>query len=101
MYLAKLTTNDLSCIIKNMHSHNNDLWRRIDEARATVIKLKNNDLRLMFANCMKCWQEMDRELVECRRRRRITPKYTELSEKLDQALVVLEQHLVFGTLLKI
>ena len=46
------------------------------------------------------WAQLDGEFVECRRRNRYTAKYEELARQLDEALVVLEQHLTFGTLLK-
>ena len=57
-------------------------------------------MHLMFQNCVAGWAKLDGEFVECRRRGRLTQKYTELAQKLDEALVVLEQHLVFGSLLK-
>jgi hypothetical protein len=100
MYLPKLTGNDLSCIITVMHMHSSDLYNRIADARPTVIRLGDAKLHLMLQNCVRYWAQLDGEFVNCRRRNRLTPKYTEIAQKLDEALVVLEQQLVFGSLLK-
>jgi hypothetical protein len=80
--------------------HSPDLYNRIAYARPSVQKLSDAKLNLMFQNCVGYWAKLDGEFVECRRRQRLTQKYTEIAQKLDEALVVLEQHLVFGTLLK-
>jgi len=100
VYLANLTGIDLSVIIKIMQSHSPTLYNRISDARPIVQNLGDAKLHLMFQNCVGLWAKLDGEFVECRRRNRFTAKYEELARQLDEALVVLEQHLVFGTLLK-
>jgi hypothetical protein len=84
-----------------MQSHSPELYNRISDARAQVKRLGDAKLNLMYQNCVAAWARLDAEFVECRRRNRLTPKYTTLAEKLDQDLVVLEQHLTFGALLKL
>jgi hypothetical protein len=54
----------------------------------------------MWANCARLWNNLDGEFVQCRRHQKVTPKYTEIAENLDKSLVVLEQQLTFGSLLK-
>lgn len=100
MYLANLTCIDLSVIIKIMQSHSPNLYNRIADARPIVVKLGDAKLHLMFQNCVGYWAKLDGEFVECRRRNKFTAKYEELARQLDEALIVLEQHLTFGTLLK-
>ena len=100
MYLANLTRIDLSVIIKIMQSHSPKLYNRISDARPVVQKLGDANLHDLYQNCVKMWAQLDGEFVECRRRNRFTAKYEEIARQLDEALVVLEQHLTFGTLLK-
>ena len=100
MYLANLTRIDLSVIIKIMQSHSPNLYNRIADARPIVARLGDSNLQDLYQNCVKMWAQLDGEFVECRRRNRYTAKYEELARQLDEALVVLEQHLTFGTLLK-
>ena len=83
-----------------MQSHSPTLYNRISDARPIVQKLGDATLHDLYQNCVKMWARLDGEFVECRRRNRLTSKYEELAGQLDEALVVLEQHLVFGTLLK-
>jgi len=95
-----LTGNDLSSIITVMQIHSPMLYNRISDARPIVRRLGDANLHKLYANCVQIWARLDGELVECRRRNRLTPKYTEIAQKLDESLVVLEQHLTFGSLLK-
>jgi hypothetical protein len=80
--------------------HNEELFARLEEARRVAFRLHDTDLLKMWANCARLWNELDNEFVQCRRYQKITPKYTEIAENLDKSLVVLEQHVVFGSLLK-
>ena len=80
--------------------HNEELHRRLEEARRVVFRLHDSDLRRMWDNCARLWNNLDGEFVQCRRYQKVTPKYTEIAENLDKSLVVLEQQLVFGSLLK-
>ena len=45
------------------------------------------------------WVEMDKEMVECRRRNRVTPKYTELQAKFNECINNFEQWTTFAKLL--
>ena len=83
-----------------MQSHSPELYNRIADARPIVVRLGDAKLHLMLQNCVGYWAKLDGEFVECRRRNRLTPKYTEIAQNLDESLVVLEQHLTFGSLLK-
>jgi len=85
-------------IITSMH--NEELHCRLAEARRVVLRLHDSDLLKMWANCARLWNNLDGEFVQCRRYQKVTPKYTEIAENLDKSLVVLEQQLTFGSLLK-
>jgi hypothetical protein len=92
-------TSLMFCSIINV-MHNEELHRRIEEARRVAFRLHDSNLIKMWANCARLWDNLDGEFVQCRRYQKVTPKYTEIAENLDKSLVVLEQHLVFGSLLK-
>jgi hypothetical protein len=80
--------------------HNEELHRRLEESRRVAFRLHDNNLVKMWGNCARLWNDLDGEFVQCRRYQKITPKYTEIAENLDKSLVVLEQQLIFGSLLK-
>ena len=83
-----------------MQLHSPMLYNRISDARPIVQRLGDANLYKLYANCVQIWAQLDGELVQCRRRGRVTQKYTEIAQQLDETLVVLEQQLTFGTLLK-
>jgi len=80
--------------------HSPELHNRLEEARRVALRLRDKNLSKMWGNCALLWVELDNEFVQCRRYQKITPKYTEIAENLDKSLVVLEQQLTFGSLLK-
>lgn len=60
-------------------------------AKSTLWKFYNN-LRL-------AWVELDTEMVECRRRKRVTQKYTELAKKFTEHYRNFEQWQVMAALM--
>ena len=46
------------------------------------------------------WNELDIELINCRRQNRCTPKYRELETDLLDRLDLIEQYITFGLLTK-
>ena len=76
---------------------------RLDQCLTAI--QKTNDMRAksalwkMYTNVRKTWVEMDREMVQCRRSKRITPKYTELESKLTTYIAEFEQWLTMAALI--
>mgnify|MGYP003351756848 CR=1 FL=1 len=60
-------------------------------ARSTLFKF--------YRNCSDCFKELDREMVNCRRTHRVTPKYTDLLLQLDNSMEEFEQWITFSKLL--
>ena len=60
-------------------------------ARSTLFKF--------YRNCSDCYKELDREMVNCRRTRRVTPKYTELEARYKESITVFEQWTVMAKLM--
>jgi hypothetical protein len=81
--------------------HNSDYKYRIDQAFFTIIKMppgQREDLRRMWRACRNRWDQLDIELINCRRTNKVTPKYTELATDLDQCLLTLESYISWGHL---
>lgn len=52
----------------------------------------------IYRNVSKAWTDLDIEFVECRRLKRITPKYTDLVRNLDECVTVFEQWSIMAAL---
>ena len=57
------------------------------------------DMRRMWRPARALWDELDRELVECRRLNKPTVRYQEIEQDLQARLELIEQHITFATLL--
>ena len=82
-------------------NHNSDYKYRIDQAFFTIVKMppgQREDLRRMWRACRNLWDQLDIELINCKRVHKVTPKYTELETELDQCLLTLEGYISWGHL---
>ena len=57
------------------------------------------DISRFLTNIRKCWVDMDNEMVECRRRQRVTHKYTELQTEFDGRIKHFEQWAIMAKLM--
>jgi hypothetical protein len=77
--------------------------RQLEECLFAMLETPNmkakKDLRRFYENCRKAYAELDKEMVECRRRQRITHKYTELQAQFDECIKHFEQWLIMAKLL--
>ena len=79
------------------------LTHRIDTAFFQIIGLDpfiRKDLQKMWRVARSKWNELDIELINCRRQNRCTPKYRELETDLIDRLDLIEQYITFGLLTK-
>ena len=53
----------------------------------------------LWKNCVNIHTEMDKEMVQCRRYQRVTPKYTELEAQLNEAIQNFEHWVTYARLL--
>jgi hypothetical protein len=56
------------------------------------------ELLRFLTNVRRCWADMDNEMVECRRRQRVTHKYTELQTEFDDRVKHFEQWIIMAKL---
>jgi hypothetical protein len=78
------------------------LKHRIDTAFFQIIDLApmhRRDLQTMWRVARSRWNELDIELITCRKQNKQTPKYQELEKDLLERLDLIEQYLTFATLL--
>jgi hypothetical protein len=77
------------------------LKHRIDVAFFQIIEMPpgmREDLRRMWRGTRNLWNQLDIELINCKRLNKVTPKYTELEAELNQCLLTLEGYITWGHL---
>jgi 5-methylcytosine-specific restriction endonuclease McrBC regulatory subunit McrC len=81
-----------------------EILERVNRVESQISLIKNKvayrDLRQMLSSVDKVVTEISKESVECRRMKKTTSKYTELTEQADMLLTNLEQHITFAALIK-
>lgn len=80
-----------------------EILERINTVERQIASVKNKqayvDLRLMLKPIDRTITEMSKEDVECRRTKKVTPKYKELEQQAKDLLTNLEQMVTFAALL--
>lgn len=79
------------------------LKHRIDTAFFEIIRcdpIQRQDLQRMWRVARSKWNELDIELVTCRRQNKLTPKYQEIEADLLERLDTIEKYLTFALLTK-
>jgi hypothetical protein len=80
-----------------------DYSKRIDNAYTQISAVKSKvarrDLLVMLRATEAAYTQMDKESVECRRRKKETFKYRELLQNFEELLAHLEKHITFASLL--
>lgn len=69
------------------------------QVQSTQDMRARSQLFKLWKNCVNIRTEMDKELVNCRRYQRVTPKYTELESTLNESIQNFEQWVTFARLL--
>ena len=78
------------------------LKHRLDTIFFQIIDIAPNmreDMRRLWRPARALWDQLDRELVECRRINKPTARYQEIEANLIARLDLMEQNLTFATLL--
>lgn len=78
------------------------LKHRLDVVFFQIVQLApdmREDMRRLWRPARALWDELDKELVECRRLHRPTVRYREIEQDLATRLDLMEQYLTFATLL--
>jgi hypothetical protein len=78
------------------------LKHRLDTIFFQIIEINpgmREDMRRLWRPARAIWNELDKELVECRRLHKPTVRYRELEQDLETRLDIMEQYITFATLL--
>jgi hypothetical protein len=78
------------------------LKTRLDNVFFQIIQIQpsmREDMRRLWRPARALWDELDKELVECRRLHKPTIRYQEIATDLRNRLDTMEQYLTFATLL--
>jgi hypothetical protein len=81
---------------------NSTLKHRLDTIFFQIIDIPPNmreDMRRLWRPSRALWDELDKELVECRRLNKPTARYQDLEKDLETRLDLMEQYITFATLL--
>jgi hypothetical protein len=79
--------------------HQSELDKCLVVCQNTANPTARMGLHRLYVNCKNLWVEMDREFVECRRKGRLTLKYTELESKFSECIYNFEQWELMAKLL--
>ena len=87
---------------ENMTNKSIDLANRMRQFKLDISSRRGQvlaDLQKIYINLANKATDLDKELVECRRLRRITSKYQVLQDEFEVMLEFAEQQLTFASLL--
>jgi hypothetical protein len=82
--------------------HNITLKHRLDVVFFQIIQIPadmREDMRRLWRPARALWDELDKELVVCRKHNKPTARYKEIEQDLQNRLDLMEQYLTFATLL--
>lgn len=82
--------------------HNVTLKHRLDVVFFQIVQIPTGmreDMRRLWRPARALWDELDKEMVECRRLNKSTIRYQEIEQDLGARLDLMEQYLTFATLL--
>ena len=77
--------------------------QRAGDARMQIVAVKSydsrRDLAAMLHTVEKTLVDISRESVNCRQRKRTTPRYEDLIQQCTESLEMLEKYIVFAKLI--
>ena len=80
---------------------NFELKHRIDTAFFEIIRcdpVQRQDLQKMWRQARGRWNELDIELITCRRQNTRTPRYQEIEKDIIERVDTIEKYLTFALL---
>lgn len=86
----------------NSMESDSTLKTRLDVIFFQIINLPpgmREDMRRLWRPARALWDELDKEMIECRRHNKPTIRYREIEQDLGARLDLMEQYLTFATLL--
>lgn len=81
---------------------NQDYTQTLDKLHRSILATETpyvrRDLMVMYRHCVALNNQLSSESVNCRRLHKITPKYLDIAQTLQEAIKNLDNYLVYGIL---
>ncbi len=81
------------------HTHNQAKLEACFAQLQSMGMIPKSKMFKFYKNVRTAWNELDREYVNCRRARKITLKYTELTVEFEESIKVFEQYSIMAALM--
>jgi|688.fasta_scaffold973518_1 hypothetical protein len=98
VFMAGLTIKSKDSIITVMEEYKDQIEELFKIVQTTKNARAKSQLYKFYINCKYALVALDRESVECRRLKKVTPKYTELENSLKDCIHTLDQWVVMSAL---
>jgi hypothetical protein len=76
-----------------------ELSNRLSQVTAISDMRARSQMWKVYKNCKDAYTELSKESVECRRKKHVSVKYTELEAKLNESINVFDQWVILATLI--
>jgi hypothetical protein len=98
VFMARLTIKSKGSIITVMQEYKDQIEELFKILQSTTDIRAKSQLYKFYINCKYALVALDRESVECRRLKKVTPKYTELENSLKDCIHTFDQWVVMAAL---
>lgn len=96
--MARLTIKSKGSIITVMQEYKDQIEELFKILQSTTDMRAKSQLYKFYINCKYALVALDRESVECRRLKKVTPKYKELENILKDCIHTFDQWVVMAAL---
>ena len=79
--------------------HRDELDALLEALQSTKDMRAKSTLWKFYNNTRLIWVELDKEMIQCRKRKKLTQKYTELETQYAECIKTFEQWTLMATLL--
>lgn len=90
--------------LKPLYEIHSQSQARRDECVAGLAKIENiksrSDMFKLYNNVRTLFIQLDKEFIECRRRKKVTQMYYDLKAEFDEAVDNFDKFLIFALLLQ-
>lgn len=82
------------------HFQNQVKYERCFAQLQPIVDIRVKSTMWKFYNVLrKYWTEMDNEMIECRKRGKLTTRYIELEQKFNESVTTFDQHMIIACLM--
>jgi len=98
--LTVIAKGSIITVMQEIHQkHRDELDALLEALQSTKDMRAKSTLWKFYNNARLIWVELDKEMIQCRRRKKLTQKYTDLEVQYAECIKVFEQWTLMATLL--